>query len=96
MPSQSGFLCPIKSQEQHQKQYRSHPDVIIYRSRIARRDDFYFYYNLGIEMGVLLLLCLCAYRLSRPRVPTPWEWGAIAIGLGISGRCAYWAYGLVR
>ncbi|AFY39016.1 hypothetical protein Lepto7376_2756 [[Leptolyngbya] sp. PCC 7376] len=57
--------------------------------------NYFFYYNLGIEMGVLLPLSI-SLVLIRSQKTTWWKWGIIGLLLAISIFFMHWAYGLSR
>jgi len=57
--------------------------------------NYYFYYNLGIEMGVLIPLSCCCL-IGKSKKISVWGWLAIAILLSISAYFMHWAYGLSR
>ena len=57
--------------------------------------NYYFYYNLGIEMGVLLPLSI-AVVIAQLQKTTWWKWTIVALLLPISIYFMHWAYGLSR
>ncbi|AFY39783.1 Protein of unknown function DUF457, transmembrane [[Leptolyngbya] sp. PCC 7376] len=57
--------------------------------------NYFFYYNLGIEIGVLLPLSI-SLVLIRSQKTTWWKWGIIGLLLAISIFFMHWAYGLSR
>ena len=58
--------------------------------------NYYFYYNLIIELGVLVPITFCCYYLRKWKKLTWKGWLTITFLILISGRCMYWAYGLSR
>ena len=57
--------------------------------------NYYFYYNLGIEMGVLLPLSFAVVIFKSQRI-TWWKWLLIGLLLPVSTYFMHWAYGLSR
>ena len=57
--------------------------------------NYFFYYNLGIETGVLLPLSI-SLVLIRSQKTTWWKWVIIGLLLAISIYFMHWAYGLSR
>lgn len=57
--------------------------------------NYYFYYNLGIEMGVLIPLS-CCLLVSKSKKRSVWRWVIVGILLLVSAYFMHWAYGLSR
>lgn len=57
--------------------------------------NYYFYYNLGIEMGVLVPLS-CGLLISQYKKLSRWRWGIVGLLLTVSAYFMHWAYGLSR
>ncbi|WP_299407662.1 hypothetical protein [Acaryochloris sp. IP29b_bin.148] len=57
--------------------------------------NYYFYYNLGIEMGALVPLS-CGLLISQYKRLSVWRWGIISLLLSVSAYFMHWAYGLSR
>ncbi|MEM9769208.1 MAG: metal-dependent hydrolase [Cyanobacteria bacterium P01_D01_bin.71] len=57
--------------------------------------NYYFYYNLGIELGVLLPLIGCAL-ISRSRLSLQQKWAVRGLLLLVAAYFMHWAYGLSR
>lgn len=57
--------------------------------------NYYFYCNLGIEMGALVPLS-CGLLISQYKRLSVWRWGIISLLLSVSAYFMYWAYGLSR
>lgn len=57
--------------------------------------NYYFYYNLGIEMGALIPLS-CGLIISQYKRLSVWRWGIISLLLSVSAYFMNWAYGLSR
>lgn len=60
-----------------------------------RLSNYYFYRNLGIEMGVLLPLS-CCWLIGKSETKAMWKWAIVGILLSISTYFMHWAYGLSR
>ena len=58
--------------------------------------NYYMYYNLGIELGVLLPLSLCYFYIKKSEKFTTKKLFILTLLLLISGRFIYWAYHLSR
>ena len=58
--------------------------------------NYYMYYNLGIELGVLLPLSLSYFYIKKSKKFTSKKLFLITLLLLISGRFIYWAYHLSR
>ena len=57
--------------------------------------NYYFYYNLGIEMGVLMPLSV-GLLISQYKRLSVWRWGIVGLLLAVSAYFMHWAYGLSR
>ena len=57
--------------------------------------NYYFYYNLGIEMGVLLP-CSASLLLIKSRQKAWWKWLMVGFLLCIAVYFMHWSYGLSR
>jgi len=57
--------------------------------------NYYFYRNLGIEMGVLVPLCGCVL-MPKGRSLSIWRWSLWMVFVVISVYFMHWAYGLDR
>ena len=58
--------------------------------------NYYMYYNLGIELGILLPLSICYFYIKKSKKFTWKKLFIITLLLLISGRFIYWAYHLTR
>ena len=58
--------------------------------------NYYLYYNLAIELGVLVPLSFCWYYLRASKKLTWRGWLIVGFLLLLSGRCMYWSYRLSR
>lgn len=57
--------------------------------------NYYFYYNLGIEMGVLMPLSCCVL-ISQFRKKSVLVWAIVGLLLSVAAYFMHWAYGLSR
>ncbi len=58
--------------------------------------NYYLYFNLGIELGILVPLSLCCYYLKKSQKITAKTCLIVCSLFLISARFMYWAYGLSR
>ena len=59
-------------------------------------DNYFLFFNLFIELGVLVPLSVCVAWWRYLKIRGWGDWLIIALLLGISLRCMVWAYGLSR
>ncbi len=58
--------------------------------------NYYFYYNLAIELGVLMPISLCCALIKKSMKRLTWEWILVIAMLLVSLHFMNWAYGLSR